>query len=75
MGNVKTVLSSAEFWTLIADITASAALYFGTKYLAPSAFEDVQFIVIGVFQPVTALVMGLLFKERAERNIKALLDN
>lgn len=67
------ILKSAELWTLVADIAASAVLYFGAKYLVPSAFEDVQFIVIAVFQPITALVLGVLFKDRAERNITAML--
>ena len=66
------ILKSGELWTLIADIAVSAILYFGAKYLAPSAFEDVQFIVIAL-QPVTAIVLGLLFKARTERNVKALL--
>lgn len=70
---MKEVLKSGELWTLIADIAVSAALYFGAKYLLPSTFEDVQFVVIGVFQPVTALVLGLLFKARIERNVKVML--
>ena len=67
------ILRSGEFWTLIADVVVSAILYFGAKYLLPPSFDDVQFVVIGVFQPVTALVLGLFFKQRVERNVKALL--
>ncbi len=50
----------AKFWTLTGDALISTVLYFGAKYLAPGAFDDVKF-VLAVAQPVVAFVLAQLF--------------
>ena len=67
------LVQSAEFWTMVIDVVVSTALYFGAKYLAPSAFEDVQFVVLAV-QPVVLTIVGGLFAQRVKRNVRAMLD-
>ena len=47
---------SRKFWIVILDVLVSSALFFGAKYIAPAAFEDVKF-VIGVLQaPILLLI-------------------
>ena len=50
------LLRSRKFWILVLDVIVSSVLFFGAKYIAPVAFEDVKFI-IGVLQaPVLFLI-------------------
>ena len=59
-----------EFWVLVLDVVISSIVYFGTKYLAPSVFEDVQFVVLAV-QPIVVAVIGKLYADRKTAEIKA----
>ena len=58
-----------EFWILVLDIIISAVVYFGTKYLAPDVFEDVQFVVLAI-QPLVVAVIGKLYADRKTTEIK-----
>lgn len=58
-----------EFWILVLDIVISAVVYFGTKYLAPEVFEDVQFVVLAI-QPIVVAVLGKLYADRKTTEIK-----
>lgn len=60
-----------EFWTVVADLIVSCALYFGGKYLAPGAFEDLKFVIL-VLQPVVGLLIAVFATERMEAEIKTL---
>ena len=47
---------SRKFWIVVLDVIVSSALFFGAKYIAPEAFDEVKF-VIGVLQaPVLLLI-------------------
>ncbi len=50
------LLQSRKFWIVVLDVLVSTALFFGAKYIAPAAFDDIKF-VIGVLQaPVLLLI-------------------
>ena len=50
------LLRSRKFWILVLDVVVSSVLFFGAKYVAPAAFDDIKF-VIGVLQaPVLFLI-------------------
>ena len=50
------LLRSRKFWILLMDVVVSSVLFFGAKYIAPAAFDDVKF-VIGILQaPVLFLI-------------------
>ena len=50
------LLKSRKFWIVVLDVVVSCALFFGAKYIAPAAFDDIKF-VIGVLQaPVLLLI-------------------
>ena len=50
------LLRSRKFWILVMDVVVSCVLFFGAKYIAPAAFDDIKFI-IGVLQaPVLFLI-------------------
>ncbi len=50
------LLKSRKFWIVVLDVVVSTALFFGAKYIAPAAFDDIKF-VIGVLQaPVLLLI-------------------
>ena len=53
------LLQSRKFWIAIMDVVFCSILYFGAKYLAPGAFEDVSFL-IGVVQVPVILVITAL---------------
>lgn len=60
-----------EFWTVIVDLIVSAVLYFGAKYLAPTVFEDVQWVILAL-QPVAALFIAYFATERVQSSVRAI---
>ena len=47
---------SRKFWIVVLDVLVSSALFFGAKYIAPSTFDDIKF-VIGILQaPILLLI-------------------
>ena len=50
------LLRSRKFWILVMDLVVSCVLFFGAKYIVPSLFDDVKFL-IGILQaPVLFLI-------------------
>lgn len=56
MNPISGLLRSRKFLVAIFDLLVSFIMHFGTKYLAPVAFEDIQFVIASV-QPVFLLVI------------------
>lgn len=64
---------SRKFWLLAVDVIGSLVLYFTTKYLSPSAADDVK-IVIASLQPIFVVLIGAIVAEdNSERDNQALL--
>jgi len=61
-----------EFWTVLVDLVVSAILYFGGKYLAPSIFEDVKWVIVAL-QPVAALCIAYFATERVQSSVRAVV--
>lgn len=59
-----------EFWTVVVDLVISAALYFGGRYLAPEAFDDLKW-AIAALQPVAAFLLLHFTAERAQAVVEA----
>ena len=53
---------SRKFWLLVMDTVLSITLFFGAKYLAPAAFDDVKFVVAAL-QPVFITIIGAIAYE------------
>lgn len=56
------LLRSRKFWLLVMDALISSIVYFGGKYLAPQAMDDLKFIIAG-WQPIVLLVIGAIAAE------------
>ncbi len=56
------LLHSRKFMVMLLDTTISLALYFGSKYLGGSAYDDVKF-VIGLLQPVALMLIYAIAQE------------
>lgn len=54
------MFKTKEFWTAALGLIVSLVSYFGAKYLAPSIFEDVQFVV-KLIEPFILLLIGYEF--------------
>lgn len=65
----QSLLISRKFWLLILDTVISLVLFFGAKYLSPSALEDVKVLVIAL-QPVFVTIIAAIAHEDAA-NAKA----
>jgi len=65
------MFNTKEFWIAVVDLVVSVALYFGAKYLAPEAFEDVKFL-IGVLQPFVIMIIGVLVTAKVIAGVAAL---
>ena len=58
---------SRKFCTMLLDVVVGLAVYFVTKYAAPSAAEDVM-MVIGLMQPVVlAVIAGWAIEDAAAK--------
>jgi len=66
------IWKSREFWTIVLDLLVSAALYFGGRYLAPDAFDDLKWVIAAI-QPVVLFLLGWFFSERLIAKIEYLL--
>ncbi len=51
------LLHSRKFWIVVMDVVVSSVLFFGAKYIAPAAFDDIKF-VIGIIQAPILLVIA-----------------
>lgn len=60
-------LHSRKFRVLALDTVVAIILFFGAKYLDPSVFEDVKFLV-GVLQlPVAVLIGAIAYEDGQEK--------
>ena len=50
------LLRSRKFWILVLDVVVSSVLFFGAKYVAPAAFDDIKFIITVLQAPVLFLI-------------------
>jgi hypothetical protein len=64
------MLKRREFWIAVVDLVVGLLAYFGSKYLAPGIFEDVQF-VIALMQPFVLMIIALLLGDELVRKIRA----
>ncbi len=60
----QSLLLSRKFWLLILDTVVSLVLFFGTKYLTPSAMDDVKVLILA-FQPVFIAIIAAIAHEDA----------
>lgn len=61
------LLKSRKFLIAVLDVVVSSVLYFGVKYAAPSAAEDIKFL-IGVIQlPAVMLIYGIAYEDGQEK--------
>ena len=65
----KSLIQSRKFWLMVVDLVVSLILFFGAKYLAPSVFDDVKFVVAAI-QPVFITIIAAIAHEDAA-NAKA----
>ena len=63
--NVPSIFKSRKFWLAMLDVVISSALFFGAKYMDPSAAENINFI-IGVIQaPFIMVIGGIAYEDAA----------
>lgn len=62
------LLASRKFLLMVMDVVISLTLYFATKYVDPSAVEDVK-VVIGLLQPVFVTLIYTIAKEDAAQTL------
>jgi hypothetical protein len=48
---------------MVFDFVVSAIAYFGGKYLAPSAFADIQWFLLGAQPILISLVLGIAIED------------
>ena len=60
----QSLILSRKFWLLILDTAVSLVLLFGTKYLTPSAMDDVKVLILA-FQPVFIAIIASIAHEDA----------
>ena len=66
------IWKSKEFWTVVVDLVVSAALYFGGRYLAPDAFDDLKWL-IAALQPVVFLLIAWFATEKVRAEVRFLV--
>ena len=59
------IWKSRKFWIMVADFVVSGVLYFGAKYIAPAAFEDVQWLILSLQAPVAFLIGAIAYEDAA----------
>jgi hypothetical protein len=62
MNPFASLIKSRKFWLLVMDTVLSLVLFFGAKYLAPAAFDDVKFVIASI-QPVFVVIIGAIAYE------------
>ena len=65
------IWKSKEFWTVVLDLVVSAALYFGGRYLAPDAFDDLKW-VIAALQPIALFLIAWFATEKVRAEVRFL---
>ena len=68
MSPVAALFRSRKFLLLLLDTVIAAILYFGGRYLAPDAVEELNFL-IGILQPVfVAVIVGIAWEDNNRRD-------
>ena len=58
---------SRKFWYMLVDVVVSVSTFFVGKYVAPSATEDILFL-IGALQPVViTLIASVAYEDGQEK--------
>ena len=63
--SLQALLSSRKFMVLLLDTVISIALYFGSKYLAGPAFDDVKFLIGALQVPALAVIYAITREDTA----------
>lgn len=64
---MSSLLKSRKFLLMIVDVVISTATFFVSKYVSPSAAEDILWL-IGAWQPVIiAVIIGIAVEDAAEK--------
>lgn len=67
------LLASRKFLLMVLDVVVSLVLYFSTKYVDPSAVEDIK-VVIGLIQPVfVTLIYSIAKEDSAQSEANAII--
>jgi hypothetical protein len=75
MSPIAALFRSRKFLLLLLDTVVSAILFFGGRYLAPSAIEEMNFL-IGILQPVfVALIVAIAWEDNSRRATLAKINN
>lgn len=64
MNPFQSLILSRKFWLLVMDTVISLVLFFGAKYLTPSAFDDVKVVIVAL-QPVFVAIIAAIAHEDA----------
>jgi hypothetical protein len=68
MNPIRSLFRSRKFLLLLLDTVVSAILFFGGRYLAPGAIEEMNFL-IGILQPVfVALIVAIAWEDNSRRD-------
>ena len=68
-----TLWSSRKFRIAVFDFALSAVVYFGSKYLAPGVFADVQWFLLGAQPILISLVLGIAIEDNGTNANPALV--
>jgi len=59
------LIQSRKFLLALLDVVLQMILFFGTKYAAPTVFEDIQFLIV-TLQPVfVAIIVAIAYEDAA----------
>ena len=61
------LLQSSKFWALVLDVVISLVTYFVTKYVAPSAADDVLFVIGSLNAVFIALIGAIAWEDSAAK--------
>ena len=70
---LSTLWASRKFRIMCFDFVISAIAYFGGKYLAPSAFADIQWFLLGAQPILISLVLGIAIEDNGTNANPALV--
>ena len=59
------IWTSRKFWLMVADVVVSLSTYFITKYISPTAANDILY-VIGLLQPVVIALITSITVQNVE---------
>lgn len=69
MSPIQALFRSRKFLLLLLDTIVSVLLYFGGRYMAPGAVEELNFL-IGVLQPVfVAIIVAIAWEDSSSKRV------